>query len=400
MPRARGSKHLADGLPRRRVAAIQRRLLRWYAAHRRRLPWRRARPDPYRVWVAEIMLQQTQISTVIPYYERFVARFCNVAALAAADEEEVLALWSGLGYYSRARSLLRSARLLIERHDGRLPRQRDLIESLPGIGRYTAGAILSIAFSQPEPAVDGNVRRVLTRLMLTKQKPVQRSRRQRTAAGRPRRAGAPAPGAGRFSEPTAAELEVRARDLVSSVPPADFNQAIMELGALVCRPSAPLCATCPLSRVCEARRLGVQEQVPSPRKRPATVRQSRAVALIHNNGRVLVERAFSPGTPRGLWDLPGTLIPENSEPRRHLERHLRSQGLGTHVGARLTCVEHGITFRRIRCTAYETVLDGSALSESPAAGRPARRWVERSHLRSLPMGSAARRLLASCRRPI
>lgn len=318
------------------------------------------------------MLQQTQVSTVIPYYKRFVARFPDIAALAAADEEEVLVLWSGLGYYSRARSLRRSARLVTEQHDGMLPHRRDLLESLPGIGRYTAGAILSIAFGQPEPVVDGNVRRVLSRLLLRQEKP----------------------------EPTAVELESQAHSLVSGAPPADFNQAIMELGALVCRPSSPLCAACPLARVCEARRLDVQEQVPSPRKRPATIRQARAVALIHDHGRILVERAFSPGTPRGLWDLPGTLIPEDSEARRHLERHLHSQGLGTRVGARLACIEHGITFRRIRCTAYEAVLDGPALSEPPAAGRPARRWVERSRLRSLPMGSAARRILASCLRPI
>ncbi len=400
MLRAQRSKHPADGVPRRRVTAIQRRLLHWYAAHRRRLPWRRAKPDPYRVWVAEIMLQQTQVSTVIPYYKRFVARFPDVTALAAADEEEVLALWSGLGYYSRARSLLRSARLVTERHGGMLPRQRGLLESLPGIGRYTAGAILSIAFGQPEPVVDGNVRRVLTRLLLTKQKPAPYSGRHHSAAAKPRRPGSPAPGASRLPEPTASELEIRARDLVRGAPPADFNQAIMELGALVCRPSSPLCATCPLASLCEARRLGIQEQVPSPRRRPAILRQTRAVALIHNNGRILVERTFAPGTPRGLWDLPGTLIPDDSEPRRHLERHLRSQGLGTRVGARLACVEHGITFRRIRCTAYEGVLDDPTLSEPSAAGQPARRWVEHPRLRSLPMGSAARRLLASCLRSI
>ena len=174
----------------------------------------------------------------------------------------------------------------------------------------------------------------------------------------------------------------------------------MELGALVCRPSLPLCATCPLAGLCEARRVGIQEQVPSPRRRPAILRQTRAVALIHNNGRILVERTFAPGTPRGLWDLPGTLIPDDSEPRRHLERYLRSQGLDTRVGARLACGEHAITFRRIRCTAYEGVLDGPTLSEPPAAGQPARRWVERPRLRSLPMGSAARRLLANCLRSI
>jgi len=311
------------------------------------------------------MLQQTQVATVIPYYERFLARFPNLAALAAADEDAVTALWSGLGYYARARRLRRAARLVMERHGGRLPADRGALEALPGIGRYTAGAILSIGFGLEEPVVDGNVRRLLSRLLFT-----------------PR--------------PPPALLEAQARALLRGAPPADFNQALMELGALVCRPVSPLCPECPLARQCRARLLGIQEQVPPPRPRPPARRELRAVALIHGGRGVLLERAQGPGAPRGMWALPGVLLPPGADARRFLERRLRKRGLRVAVGAPLATVEHAITFRRIRSTAYEARLEdhGSDLREE-VSETSSRRWAEKDELAGIPLGAAARRLLAA-----
>ena len=351
------------------------------------------------------MLQQTQVATVIPYYQRFLARFPDLATLAAADEDAVTALWSGLGYYARARHLRRAAEMVMERHGGRLPADRAALEALPGIGRYTAGAILSIGFGLEEPVVDGNVRRLLSRLLLT----------ANPAGG---------PSAASLAAPSPSLLEAQARALLRGAPPADFNQALMELGALVCRPASPLCPECPLARQCRARLLGIQEQVPPPRRRPPARRETRAVVLVRGGRGVLLERAQGPGTPRGVWDLPGVLLPPGADARRYLERHLRERGLRVVVGAPLSTVEHTITFRKIRSTAYEARLEGERageiggpLSEGPGESRwgerrearrseaaghrqrdaeatePARRWARDDQLGRLPLGAAARRLL-------
>ncbi|MBI3014235.1 MAG: A/G-specific adenine glycosylase, partial [Candidatus Tectomicrobia bacterium] len=210
-------------------------LLKWFSCSHRDLPWRRT-SDPYRIWIAETMLQQTRIPTALPYYERFVARFPDVAALARAPEQEVLRLWSGLGYYSRARNLHRAAQTVVEEHQGRMPDSYEAILRLPGIGRYTAGAVLSIAFGLPYPVVDGNVSRVLTRLF--------------RISGDPKCA--------RVSR----RLWEKARELLSEKRPGDFNQALMEIGSLICTPTKPRCNSCPLEPWCEARRHGEQEDYP------------------------------------------------------------------------------------------------------------------------------------------
>jgi A/G-specific adenine glycosylase len=367
---SRRSAIAAGSVPtRRRLNAVRNRLLRWYSANRRRLPWRE-RPEPYRVWVAEIMLQQTQVATVLPYYERFLARFPGVEALASAGEEEVTALWSGLGYYSRARNLHRAARILMESHGGRVPAERAQLEALPGIGRYTAGAILSIAFGIEEPIVDGNVRRFLSRLFL-----------EPPAPGRSGRAAAMAP-------ILPAQIEAWAHALVRGAPAADLNQALMEIGALICRPSAPLCPACPLASLCGARRLGAQERIPAPRRRRPTERVSRAVALIRDQGRILLERGRGPGAPAGMWDLPGALVPEGREARSFLERELARRRLSVRLGGALASVDHAILHRRIHTTAYE-----GRLGEPPPE-TASRLWVEEERAVDLPLGAAARRLLA------
>jgi A/G-specific adenine glycosylase len=226
-------------------------LIAWYEARRRDLPWRRTR-DPYAIWVSEVMLQQTRVLTVLGYYERWMARFPTVSALADAEDDDVLHAWQGLGYYSRARRLLSGARAVAERHGGQLPSDVQALLALPGIGPYSAGAIASIAFGLPEPIVDGNVVRVLCRLF--------------ALAGDPARA------------PLKAELWRIARELVPKDKPSEFNQSLMELGATICTPSSPRCALCPVAKHCRALAQGKQRELPQLANRKAPTEMATADA--------------------------------------------------------------------------------------------------------------------------
>jgi A/G-specific adenine glycosylase len=260
------------------IAARQRALLGWFDRHRRALPWRET-TDPYAIWVAEVMLQQTQVATVIPYYRRWMARFPDLASLADAAPEEVLRCWEGLGYYARARHLQAAARQVIAHHAGRLPADPAALARLAGIGPYTAGAIASIAFGLPVPAVDGNVRRVLMRLAAIE-------------------------AATRSAE---AERAVRARatELVQTPRPGDLNQALMELGATVCLARRPACGACPLAKGCAARRAGRQDELPRPaRRRAPRTEHAQAYILRDATGRLLVARRPDRGLLGGLWEFP------------------------------------------------------------------------------------------------
>jgi A/G-specific adenine glycosylase len=261
-----------------RREALRGQLLSWYALHRRDLPWRHAE-DAYAVWISESMLQQTRVETVIPYFERFIERFPTVEALAGAEVDEVLALWSGLGYYSRARRLHAAAIELVERHGGEFPRERADAEALPGVGAYTAGAVLSIAYGLEEPLVDGNVQRVLARWFVVEGVV--------TKAG-PRR-----------------ELEGLAATLVDGVgDPSSWNQALMELGATVCLPRDPRCEGCPVMAECEGRARGVERELPALPMRPKPVDVELEVFLVQERGRVLLRRRGEGGRMAGLWELP------------------------------------------------------------------------------------------------
>ncbi len=262
--------------------ALRTGLIRWFRAARRDLPWRRNR-DPYRVWISEAMLQQTRVEAVVPYFERFVARFPNVDALAAAAEEDVVAAWSGLGYYRRARALHAAARSIVAVHGGRFPSTRAALTELAGIGPYTAGAILSIAFDQPEALVDGNVARVLARLFATHEDawPLARA-----LADPP----APAPG--------------EAHDAFGPGTRAEWSEALMELGATVCLPREPRCGACPVRDACRARESGTVPEFPRPRARPAPLDVELRVYLVEEDGRVLLERRPSDGRMAGMWQLP------------------------------------------------------------------------------------------------
>ncbi|MEM7678227.1 MAG: A/G-specific adenine glycosylase, partial [Myxococcota bacterium] len=224
------------------AAEVRRRLLHWYRTHRRDLPWRRTR-DPYAIWVSEIMLQQTRVDTVIPYYSTFLERWPSVRALAAADPDDVRAAWSGLGYYRRARLMLEAAKTVVEHHDGRFPDDLDALRALPGFGRYTAGAVASIAFDLPAAAVDGNVARVLARLGGVTGD-VTRSTPQK-------------------------EVWALAEDLAPGEAPGEHTQAMIELGALVCATKQPKCLICPVSDACAARADGKIHEIPPPRKKAA-----------------------------------------------------------------------------------------------------------------------------------
>ena len=241
-------------------------LSEWFRRDHRRLPWRETY-DPYRVWVSEVMLQQTQVETVLPYYDRFLDRFPTVEALAAASEDAVLAAWSGLGYYGRARNLRNAARRVVADHGAHVPDDHERLIALPGIGRYMAGAILSIAYNRPFPVVDGNVRRVLSRLH-------------------------------GWPEPKERTLWDTAAAVARAGEPRVMNQAMMELGATVCTPNAPRCGECPLRRRCEARKTGAQAEIPLPRKRPPTVRVDLHAVLDRNRNGYLMRE------DQGLWEFP------------------------------------------------------------------------------------------------
>src|SRR5262245_1124236 len=231
-------------------------LIQWFGESQRILPWRSSY-DPYHVWISEIMLQQTQVETVIPYFERWMTVLPDVASLATADEHSVLSLWAGLGYYSRARNLMEAAKILVREHDGVLPADYEALRSLPGIGQYTAGAILSIAFNQAYPVVDGNVRRVLSRLY-------------------------------GWEDDRPARLWEAAEKLVRSAEPRQINQAIMELGATVCSFRAPRCLVCPIQSDCIAYKTGKQLLIPPVKKRPETVRVQLFAVVQEKNGRHLM----------------------------------------------------------------------------------------------------------------
>lgn len=261
-----------------RLAGARKALLTWFEAAHRDLPWRRT-GDPYAVWVAEIMLQQTQVRTVAPYFERFMGRFPTVEVLAAADVDSVLKAWEGLGYYSRARNLHVSAQQIVREYGGRLPETREALLGLKGIGEYTAGAILSIAFERCEPVLDGNVARVLCRMMPIRQNPKLPRTRKR--------------------------LWAIAHRLVQGRAPGDLNQAMMELGATVCTPRKPRCEGCPVRGFCRAYARGEQEKLPVRTEGKPVPHQAAAVAIVLKKGKLLIARRKSQGLLGGLWELPG-----------------------------------------------------------------------------------------------
>lgn len=338
-------------------------LLRWYRRSRRDLPWRRTR-DPYAIWVSEVMLQQTTVRAAAPYYERFLLRFPDVASLAAASEEDVLGAWSGLGYYHRARNLRRGARHLVEHHGGRFPRMLEAALAVPGVGLYTASAVLSIAHDVPLPVVDGNVRRVLARLRLL------RGPRWRKDA----------------------PFYNLAEELLDRSAPGDWNQAVMELGATLCTPRRPACPACPARSHCAARAAGLQDVVPEARDRRPTVEVTVAAAIIEDRGRILLVRRAEGRLMGRMWEVPQTSL--ESRGLDDLARELKERhALDFVPGPLVATARHAITFRRIAVDAYR-----GRLRRLPPADADRYLWADPARLDGIPLSSLTRKVIAGARR--
>jgi A/G-specific adenine glycosylase len=292
----------------------------------RDLPWRRTE-DPYAIWVSETMLQQTQVETVKPYYERFLQQFPTVEALAAARVDAVLKVWEGLGYYSRARNLHEAAKEIVSRFGGHIPQTREALLSLPGIGPYTAGAVASIAFGRREPLVDGNVARVLCRLFLIRQDPKQPIVRKR--------------------------LWKIAGDLLPTSHVGSFNQALMELGSQVCLPRKPRCEVCPVRRVCQARIRNLQDRVPMRKARKKVPSYIVAVGVIFKNGRILIDKRRPEGLLGGLWEFPGGKKEPGETIEEALIREVREElGIEIRVNEPVTTVDHAYSHFHVRLHAF------------------------------------------------
>lgn len=367
-------------------ADFRRRLLAWFRKRQRALPFRGER-DAYRIWVSEVMLQQTRVAAVLPYYERFLNRFPTVPALARAREHEVLKLWAGLGYYSRARNLHRAAKIIVDRHGGKFPDSLDAALALPGVGRYTAAAVLSIAYRRPLAVLDGNVARVLARLAAL-----------RGDAREPKHWRA---------------LEIAAQKLMhghgaGKMPavrnPGEWNQAMMELGALVCTPRAPRCAECPVAKFCRARRLGVQEEIPMKRKKRATCRMRVAAAVfLDAQSRTLLMRppARNGNLFSGMWQFPAVETCRNAcgellaylrraglacEEKNLTQRTPRTQrALGSTRIQALPAARHAVTYRDITLLPY--LLRVETLPRVAGV-----RAVPLRAIASLPISSATRKI--------
>lgn len=317
-----------------RISSFQKALLRWFDVEKRDLPWRHSR-DPYAIYLAEIMLQQTRIEQGTPYYERFLKRFPTLQSLGQATEEDVLKLWEGLGYYTRARNLFRTARLLMEEYDGVFPKTPDELQRLPGIGKYTACAIASIAFNNVVPVVDGNVKRVLARLNAIEE-PINLAS-------------------------TESLFWRMAQSLVPHGRPGDFNQAMMELGARICIPKSPTCPKCPVRRHCDAFARNVQLLLPRTVPKSPIPCHHVAVAVIKSrNGKYLIGKRPSNGFLGGLWEFPGGKINPGEAPEEALRREsLEELSIEIRVDSALATVRHAYSHFNVVLHVYRcTILNG------------------------------------------
>jgi len=325
-PGSRVSKtQMLHGLSLEIIPDLRRSLLTWYAHHGRQLPWRSTR-DPYAIWISEIMLQQTQVKTVIPYYQRWLAELPTIADLAQTDQQSVLKLWQGLGYYARARNLHRAAQQILGDYEGKFPQNLDQVLALPGIGRTTAGGILSAAFDQPIAILDGNVKRVIARLV--------------ALAVPPNRA--------------LNLLWHLSEILLDPDQPRNFNQALMDLGATVCMARSPLCHDCPWQNACQAHQLQLQTTLPMTESKSPLPHKVIGVAVIWNQaGQVLIDRRPQEGLLGGMWEFPGGKIELGETIEACIQREIQEElAIDVAVGDRLTTVEHAYTHFRITLNVF------------------------------------------------
>jgi A/G-specific adenine glycosylase len=344
--------------------SLTQRLLQWYSRNQRDLPWRRTK-DPYRITVSEFMLHQTQVPTVLSYYDRFVQRFPDWASLASSTLDDVLKAWEGLGYYARARNLHALAQHVCAQYHEQLPQSREELLALPGIGEYTAGALLSIVFGQAVPAIDGNTRRVLSRAFQVTEDPLGREGKQR--------------------------LKTIAEALLPADEPGTFNQALMDLGATVCTPRRPDCRSCPWHDDCRARQLGVQESLPVRRPRKPLPHRDIAAGVIWCGQQILIARRPPRGLLGGLWEFPGGKRKADETLEDCLVREVREElGVEVRVGALLTTVQHAYTHFRITLHAFHCHY---VSGEPQAIGCTAWKWVSLSELENYAFPAANHRII-------
>lgn len=346
-------------------ARIPERILSWYDLHQRDLPWRHTR-DPYFIWVAEVMLQQTQVETVIPYYRRFLSRFPTIQSLAKATLQEVLKTWENMGYYARARHLHRASREIMKEMRGEIPRSWDELIRLPGVGSYTASAILSFAFGERVPTVDSNVKRVIARLFCV-QDPINKSRAKE-------------------------RINRLAAQLIPKENPDRFNQGIMELGAILCIPRTPSCPTCPVQGECSALERELQTKLPVTGKRKTVPHKTGTAALIRGDqGRLLIVQRPINGLLGGLWKFPGGFTGPGEGMEEGLRRSVREE-LGVEIGllGPFTSVKHAYTHFRMTLQVFLCVLRSG---KPKALGCSRWQWVEPQKLAPFPFSRADQKIM-------
>jgi A/G-specific adenine glycosylase len=343
---------------------LQSQLLEWYYLNRRQLPWRGIH-DPYKIWISEVMLQQTQVRTVIPYYERFLKKYPDISTLAKTKADKLLKCWAGLGYYSRARNLRKAAQVIMTGHGGKFPKTFEAVHALPGIGRYTAAAILSICFGEPLAVLDGNVMRVLTRALRIHSNINEGDVRQR--------------------------LWKLAQDLLVCEKPGDFNQALMELGAIICTPRQPNCSQCPWEGKCLAKLANVQELLPEKGNRKSSRKSFHAVVILEYHEKYLLVRRSEKGQLQGFWEFPCFELRSSQLETSLIAKHFQKKyDLQLSTLRHITQVHHSITTRRMTIDVFK----GQILKANSLIG-PGRnlRWVRSAELRRYPYSSATLRIL-------
>jgi len=348
------------------MTRLQRYILDWFAQNARDLPWRKTY-DPYHVWISEIMLQQTQMDRVIDYFNRWIARFPDIASITRASQEEILKLWEGLGYYTRARNIIQSAEILLEEFKGQIPADHEAILKLPGIGQYTAGAIMSIAFNREYPLVDANIARVFARIF-NLDKPVKENTTQ-------------------------AFIWQKAQELIPRGRAREFNQALMELGALVCLAKNPRCRICPVMADCQSHSLGVVSERPVLQEPPKTVFIEMATGILQKNGRLLIQKRKATGVWANLWEFPGGRLEAGETPEMALVReYLEETELAVGNLKKIITVQHSYTIYRVTLHCYFcSLLDGR--HQPVLHGAQEYRWVTPQGLADYAFPAGHRKLI-------
>ncbi len=343
-------------LTKKEQAEFQKNLLLWYQKHHRKLPWRETN-DPYKIWVSEVMLQQTTVRTVLPYYRKWLQLFPDIPSLSRAPAQKVLKAWEGLGYYQRAKNLHRSSKIIMEKYQGKFPDSFHTLKKLPGLGPYTTAAVLSFAFNQPYPVLDGNIRRILMRLKALHKEA--------------------SPSLDKILKPFYQSLFVPKKS-------SSFNQAFMELGALICRPQNPSCLICPVQKFCKSFQEGTQEAIPKTKKQ--NFHKIKAVlGVIIQGDRFLIQKRPSQGLMADLWEFPGGKIKDGESPEQALSREIKEE-LGQKVTKEkfLTKVNHSYTLFRITLFAYQC-----ELKQIPALDPQTYRWITLQEFEDYPFPSGS-----------